>query len=408
MKSSCSTLGHVAIVLGAIVVASLLSAPFSSASAAEPGAPTSPQTAPAPTPEPTQVQRDAWRAAIAKVPMPKEGCFTAVYPKTEWQEVPCATAPPHPYPPARPDTVGNGTDNSAEVTSGFISSATGSFDSVSATSETETYTTPTGPVTVNNTFSLQLNTNNFKTPACNPAKNPSVCLGWQQFVYSNSGVAFVQYWLLNYETTCPTGWNAYGIDCWRNASNAVGVPVRTIANLHLVKLIGEANSTTDTVSMDIGSGPLYLANNPDSVLTLTEGWKAAEFNVFGDCCGTEANFNNGSTIIVRTSVDNKTANAPICLPVGYTGETNNLTLLSPCCPISGTSPAIVFTQSSATGTKSMCACPARSKWDPSSATCACQIKGEVVIAGQCACPPNTFFHAGQCECDKTTANGKCS
>src|SRR5437763_9878728 len=72
---------------------------------------------------------------IVRVPLPKGGCFAAQYPNRTWQEVPCVTPPNQPYPhasgTARPRTVGAGTDYFAQVTSGLISSATGSFDSVS-------------------------------------------------------------------------------------------------------------------------------------------------------------------------------------------------------------------------------------------------------------------------------------
>src|SRR5579884_1983748 len=73
-----------------------------------------------------------WRGGMAQTPPAKNGCFTSTYPSTQWQEVPCTTAPALPYPPARgprPGVVGNGNDVSASV-SGHISTAIGSFDSV--------------------------------------------------------------------------------------------------------------------------------------------------------------------------------------------------------------------------------------------------------------------------------------
>jgi hypothetical protein len=51
--------------------------------------------------------------------MPKKRCFTAAYPNTEWQEVPCTTAPPYPQPPRRgprPDVVGGSNDVGAQGT----------------------------------------------------------------------------------------------------------------------------------------------------------------------------------------------------------------------------------------------------------------------------------------------------
>src|SRR5437588_3403467 len=75
------------------------------------------------TPRPSQ--RD-WQNKIAQLPQPAKGCFTAGYPKLEWQPATCAAAPNLPQPPrsgARPLVVGNGDDVAAQVPSGFISTA---------------------------------------------------------------------------------------------------------------------------------------------------------------------------------------------------------------------------------------------------------------------------------------------
>ena len=166
---------------------------------------------------PTPTQREDWRRGMAHAPLPTKGCFTSSYPSTQWKEVPCTTAPARPYPPARgpmPDVVGSGNDASAQVT-GTMSEAVGSFDSVTGvTSETGQVDGSGGQVA--NTFSLQLNSNFFSgIPACNGAAKPSSCQGWEQFVYSNSaGSAFIQYWLINYNATCPAGWFKSGSDCF--------------------------------------------------------------------------------------------------------------------------------------------------------------------------------------------------
>src|SRR4029077_13616255 len=86
-------------------------------------APTPPQaTAPPPSAQSREEQqkREAWRKSMSQHPVPKNGCFNASYPNTEWQEVPCGR--PSPY----PNLVGNGNDFAAQ-TSGVISSAVGSF-----------------------------------------------------------------------------------------------------------------------------------------------------------------------------------------------------------------------------------------------------------------------------------------
>jgi len=286
----------------------------------------------------------AYHATMSQTPLPKKGCFKSTYPSTAWVEVPCGTPPNRPYPPASgrvPEIVGNGNDFSAQANGGLISSATGSFDSVTGVSSESDGGT-------NNRFSLQLNTNgNFSSPACAGAKVPSQCTGWQQFVYSNGYGGFIQYWLLNYAATCPSGWNTYGSDCWRNGSGLVSVPEQPITNLAQLRVTGNATAGgTDSIviSAPAGEGGSNAANE-DSVLGLAKGWQAAEFNVFGDCCGTQANFNGGATIVVRTTVINGTTHAPTCTSNGYTGETNNLTLATPCSTVGGTSPAIVFKES---------------------------------------------------------------
>ena len=310
------------------------------------------------TATPTVEQLEGWHKGIVQVPQPHPGCFTSSYPSTQWQEIPCSAPPERPYPPsrggARAGTVGNGNDVSAQA-AGLISQAVGSFDTVAGvTSETGQVNGVGGQVA--NTFSLQLNTNFFfNSPTCNGAANPSKCQAWEQFVYTNSGSAFIQYWLINYNTTCPGGWNTFAPDCWRNGSNGVGVPSQNISNLVHLSLTGQASSGgQDTITMSVGS-TVYSAQNPDSMLFLAQGWTAAEFNIVGDCCSSQANFNNGSTLVVRTSVNSGTLNAPSCLGQGFTGETNNLNFAPPPAAKQGTLPAILFTQSSSGGAASPCA-----------------------------------------------------
>ena len=313
---------------------------------------TSGAVSPPAAPPPTAHIVKSWRAGMAHVPLPRKGCFTAAYPSAEWQEIPCRTAPQLPYPPVHghpplSDTVGNGTDASAQV-AGTLSEAVGSFDSVTGVTSESGYENGSPPL-VANIFSLQLNSNFFTSSACSGATNPSNCKGWQQFVYSNTyGLAYIQYWLINYNATCPSGWIGYSNDCYTN-SNAVAVPVQTISNLANLSLTGQAVSGgMDTLTVSTGTH-VYSQQNQDSVLGLAQGWGTAEFNIFGDCCGTQATFNSGATLVVRTSVDNGTPNAPSCSGSGTTGETNNLSFVATSTPAQESLPAIVFTESG-TGT----------------------------------------------------------
>jgi hypothetical protein len=241
--------------------------------------------------------------------------------------------------------VGNGNDFSAEVTSGTISQGEGAFAAVFGVAS-ETDATVYGA----NDFSLQLNSQLFTSPAC--SGGDSSCRGWQQFVYSSLVVpgAFMQYWLINYQASgapCPTGgWASDGaVSCYTNSS-LVPVPDQSISNLRNLTLTGTASTGgADTLVMSTGS-ELYSVSNEDSVLGLAAGWQVAEFNIVGDCCLSEATFNSGTTLVVKTSVENHTTNAPSCSSNGFTGETNSLTLVPLCCPYGGAAPGIVFMESS--------------------------------------------------------------
>lgn len=302
---------------------------------------------------------ETFHATMSRIPVPKEGCFIASYPSTAWRAVPCSTAPPRSLlstaraaSAAGHANVGNGNDYVAQVTSGVISSAIGSFKSVTGlTSESDGGN--------NNSFSLQLNTGVFTTSACSGAVDPSSCLGWQQFLYEspasdlNPATGFMQYWLVHYGTTdkkvaweCPTtAWSKHNDDCYINSGNSAALPNVTIANLGQLRLTAEAGSSTDTVIVTTPDGTAHAANG-DSMLELAKdkGWQLAEFNVFGNDDGSQANFNGGVTIVVQTSVNNGTKNAPECINNGQTGETTNLSLAS-CTASGGSAPAIEFTES---------------------------------------------------------------
>ena len=291
-------------------------------------------------PKPDAQAREAWRQAIAHTPVPEDGCFAASYPNPGWVKVQCKRAPARPYLPRRGRsgyTVGNGNDYSA-VVSHVISSAVGSFPAVSGV------THETGYDGQANTYSLQLNSEFFTTTVCNGSSDPSSCQGWQQFVYSNSGTAFMQYWLLDYGSTCPSGgWMAYQGSCYRNSS-AVSVPVQAITQLGYLKVTGTAVSGgTDTMVMTTESSA-YSTTGKDSVVNLAHAWNAAEFNVVGDGGGSAAKFNTGSSVTVEIALKDGSTTAPVCeSDDGTTGETNNLTLGS-CTVASGSTPTVKFTE----------------------------------------------------------------
>lgn len=307
---------------------------------------------------------------MVHIATPARGCFTAAYPKLAWRQSTCAAVPQaYPYAPRAggtgsgpaagndsvtggeadahlgpsPQTVGNGVDFSASVT-GLMNGATGSFPTVAGvTSETGAVS---GSGSFANAYSLQLNTRPFTSPLC--AGHPG-CQGWEQFLYSSKtlGGVFIQYWLLNYNTACPAGWGAYSVHCYRNGTSFTAAPVQAITTLGSLKLSGTATGGVgglDTAILDNGTN-MYAASDPDNILTLSAGWTAVEFTLVGDCCSAQANFNGGSTVIAQTVVHNGTTNAPSCYFAGYTGETNNLTLVGTPALAIGASPYMQSRQS---------------------------------------------------------------
>jgi len=284
-----------------------------------------------------------WREAIAHTNVSAAGCFQASYPTMEWNKVECVEAPDIQFIPrsGRPGglTVGNGHDYAAEVSSGLISKTVGSFPKVTGVKSEE-------GVGGANSYSLQLNSNFMKNnKACNGAQNPPNCLAWLQYVYSSDFTsAFMQYWLINWNTTCPSGWNSFSGDCYANSA-AVNVPKEVISKLKTLSISGSAvKGGLDTLIMYVGK-KAYKTTGKDSVVYLATGWKESEFNIIGDGGGSEADFNSGSSITVESAVTNGTTNAPICAAnAGTTGETNNLNLGS-CKGVGGAKPYIKFTES---------------------------------------------------------------
>ena len=94
-----------------------------------------------------------------------------------------------------------------------------------------------------------------------------------------------------------------------------------------------------------------MAASGDSMFNLAQHWNAVEWNVFGDCCGFQASFSGGSTIVVKTS--GPKGRPPPAAQEGFSAETNNLSLVGPAAQDS-TPPAIVFAQSNGGGSPASC------------------------------------------------------
>jgi len=328
--------------------------------------------------QPSAVEMEAWRKRLLVVPRPDKGCFTADYPQMAWREVPCKPSTPHKlYLPqhggvTRLDVVGgSGPDISATVT-GHITLSEGSFDSVTGVTSTGAYT-------------LQLNTAPFTTSTCSGSPAPASCQGWEQFVYESSGGGFIQYWLLQYGpagTSCPTprhsgcaanssyndGWCPFQftpsgpVYCVVNSLHESSAPAKAMTSLGDLKLAGAAaggGSTTDAITVTVAASPPFGAAGSNYFPDLGSQWQEAEFNVFGDGGGSQATFNSGANLQVRTEVISGTNTGPGCHLKTWTGESTNLTLVNtaPASPMPLPAPALVFAESNpaAAGPVASCA-----------------------------------------------------
>jgi hypothetical protein len=286
-------------------------------------------------------KREAWQKSMSQVPLPKNGCFRAVYPSMEWQETQCTPGPSYPMPPRRgprPLIVGDGSDVAPQAPAGFISTAIGSFDSVTGVTSESGPIANTGP-SLPDTYTLQINTEQFKSTACagSPNTDPITgCRGWQQFVFENNPSNHrigIQYWLIRYNTTCPAGagWNQFSftgdtdIYCWKNNSMgwATTKDAQPIANLGQISLIGAVSASGDSVKLASGN-VIEGTQSGDNAVNAAAGWQIAEFNVFGDAGNSDgggtASFNSGSSIVPRTRVIYGGTDPPNCVAQGFYGR----------------------------------------------------------------------------------------
>src|SRR5262252_3422084 len=340
--------------------------------------------------EPAVAKR--WRTSMADTPLPRTGCFKAVYPSTVWQPVPCSSAPqPTPLVPFK--------DFRAQTT-GLISQAVGSFDSVTGVTNLDSDSPGLGP------FSLQLNANFFTTKSCGPGCTACAggCAAWQQFFFQNGDVegtrVSIEYWLLDFPPPCPDGWTLATGGCTR-FSDSADVPGPLNSNLAAMSLVGKTTGTMDTVILSTTGGDLE-AVGANHMVDLQPAWSFAEFNVLGEGGGTTANFNTGSTLVVRTAITDGTGNAPTCIDDDSpSGEKNNLNMISPCCTVAGAEPAIVFTESNADGAMSTC--------PPGSCTAGQKVLADTILSSGANCGGSSAdFDFGQASCDSGFTLGSCS
>jgi hypothetical protein len=321
--------------------------------------------------------REAWRTAIHHNPAPEAGCFTASFPSTKWVAVQCAPAPA--YRSAVPignreQTIGNGSDFVAEAPSGHtFTSVVGSFPTATGITSEQSVGVPAfgnGGILGVNEYTLQVNTNFYHSAACG---SYTKCLAWQQYVVStntpvsltsssltNETEVFIEYWLIDYgknrRASCPSGFinggadaEGPGVDCVQNtAATLIYKGQLPITDLGGETLQGTATAGgTDAATFTYG-GNAYTATVKDSYTDIASGWTEAEFNVFGNAGGSEAEFNTGVSITAKLALTDGSTSAPTCLSPsgidGTTGETNNLNAGS-CTTAGGSAPYLTFTES---------------------------------------------------------------
>jgi len=290
---------------------------------------------------PDAAARAQWKTVMKHNDTPGEGCFHAAYPSTSWEKVECKPLEPRAHTEHRhrtadePEVVGNGNDYVA-FAKGLITSAAGIVSIVKdVTSEKSVGVAAFGGggILGANEYSLQLNTNDLETTSA--CAGHSGCRVWQQFVYAtdyfispaHTAGLFIQYWLLDWgSSNCPSGWNKYGSDCWKNSGYAE-VPDFGITEVGDVELSASATAGGKDTIMLFGPSDTYTVTGNDSVLDISSVWNKAEFNVVGDAGGSEAVFNNGASTRVTIGLADKSTATPSCLANGgTTGETNNLNL----------------------------------------------------------------------------------
>jgi hypothetical protein len=296
--------------------------------------------------------QEEWRNAMSRTELPKKGCFTASYPKIAWLEVPCGVVTSGPHYPAQGTMQGNNNSFIA-LSTGSISRAVGSFDSVSVTGVTDSISHQT------DTFSLQLNTNFFDVvPLCPVGSN----CGWQQFVFGSFGCqdltgnqqdcVYIEYWLRD-RPSCPMGWNQISDDQGRThcivlSQGMLITPHQPITSIQGLRLTGQLQPNDNIVAAIFDAGGTMVAVSSDDFLDLIGNfvWQEAEFNVFGQDKASQALFDPGTTLVVRTQIEDRQFGnlMPSCHDfLGFTRESNNLHLIQPPTMIANTPlPSIVF------------------------------------------------------------------
>ena len=188
------------------------------------------------------------------------------------------------------------------------SSATNTFSSLYFRSESgfvsehDSYSRPGCSGTAYSWYSIQVNTNIFKTNAYGGSE------GWEQFVFQNEGcpnynkgdlyVTFDEVnYLLNHNNCPSSSWVAIYPDCYLTDPNPpTQTPFLAPASLTSAHIYGQTSASWDNAELCI-SGVCYAATTACDCLGLYPNkWAHTEANILGFGGGSEAVFNSGVSL----------------------------------------------------------------------------------------------------------------
>ena len=280
-----------------------------------------------------------WVQTMNLTPTPGVGCWTASFPGLLWLKAQCSS-----YQPG-PKTVGNTVDFNATSSPYSIVASSGQITSETGfTSEYDNGNNTQNP----DYYTLQLNSNTFQTTV----EGIGQYKAWEQFLFENegsphnNGYVFIQLWFFGYgRSPCPVYWlsDGYG-NCYRN-SPMTSFGYVSPGSLTSYILDGTVTSTTDTAKFcDTYTGTCAASSATDRLIGLynSNAWFSTEFNILGFQDSSQAVFNSGVALNVKTDNNQPTQS---CGNRGLSGETNNLNLNLGSCQVGGNSNWITFGES---------------------------------------------------------------
>lgn len=197
-----------------------------------------------------------------------------------------------------------------------------------------------------NAYTIQANSERYTNSSL-----PSGAYYWQQFYFQNQpassqGVVGMEYWLINYGSTCPSTHSSYtgawthpfvgSKDCYADTTPQATAQDNPggLASYLLQGCVSCVTSGDDTAEFcDVSTCDYNTA--PDSILHLGSNWISVELNIFGYCCADRAYFtgtgSSGTDIAAQVYLwdsSGNTYNPSASSTTSTTGGSNNLNLYS--------------------------------------------------------------------------------